>query len=325
MRCPVALISCGGRRSARLTVMPITERVLIRQYGQTAAAGNAALFVGAGLSRSAGYPDWSELLDTPRQQADIPNSVTDLPLVAEYYVRNVPGGREALESHVLESLSRIDASPGPGHANLIRLPVDDIWTTNYDCLIEHASEAADRGLSVVTSERDFRQRSTSGRRLVKMHGSMPRTAGQSWVEQPTITRKDYEEYEITHQRTWAALRAAYLTRSFLFLGFSFLDPNIEVLLRLARTIGDIAAPEHYTVLKRPEPEEERRSFELRVQDLEYSGIAVTIIESYDDLDPLLARLVRRTRTALNNRRAFRGLAGWVCETFRHAGYERARA
>ena len=59
---------------------------------------------------------------------------------------------------------------------------------------------------------------------------------------------------------------------------------------------------------------------LEVLGVLIPGMIITI-----EVLALLAPAATLTRTALNNRRAFRGLAGWVCETFRHAGYERARA
>ena len=274
----------------RVPHMPVLQRELIAKYGAAVTSGTAALFVGAGLSRSSGYPDWEQLLQGPRTLAEIPGSITDLPLVAEYFQRNIPGGREALDMHVLDELRKVNAQPGAGHRLLARLPIEDFWTTNYDCLIE----GADDGLKVVYSEDDLRERRAGRRRLVKMHGSTDVTAS-AWRQKPILTRGDYERFEDRHPRTWAALRAAYLTRSFLFLGFSFADPNIELLLRLARGLGDLTAPEHFTVLRRPTDADKVREHELRVQDLENSGIAVCEIESYDDLVPLLGKLVRRTR------------------------------
>jgi hypothetical protein len=271
--------------------MPVSQRELIAKFGAAPTGGNAAIFVGAGLSRGRGYPDWKDLLAVPRDQARIPDTIKDLALVAEYYQRNVAGGRDALNMHVLRELEKARAEPGEGHHLLARLPIDDFWTTNYDCLIE---ESAAVGLSVVYSESDLARRGAGRRRLVKMHGST-NPEGTAWVEKPVLTRSDYEGYEAKHPRMWAALKATYLTRSFLFLGFSFADPNIELLLRLARGLGELTSPEHFTALSRPREPNEIREHDLRVQDLETSGIAVYEIKDYYELNPLLRKLVRRTR------------------------------
>jgi hypothetical protein len=134
-----------------------------------------------------------------------------------------------------------------------------------------------------------------------MHGSIRPGPPPEWASEPVASRSDYERYELDRPRTWALLRATYATRSFLFLGFSFADPNVEVLLRLARSHGLASGDRHLTVIRRPREDDERdgpdgvRLHEL-VRDLEASGIAVHEIAEYGDLVPLLAALVRRTRS-----------------------------
>jgi hypothetical protein len=275
--------------------MSLSERDLLRQYGEAATAGNAALFIGAGLSASAGYPGWTKLLKEPRKQARIPDSLQDLPLVAEYIVQSLPGGRETLEHHILSALGAVPTSPSAGHQYIAELPISDIWTTNYDPLVE---EAIPEATPVYRDEDLLERRRLGPRRVVKMHGSIRRGSPPRWEERPVITRRDYESYEVDHPRLWAALKATYLTKSMLFLGFSFTDPNIEILLRLSRSLLDVGAPEHFTVLRRPTAPGDVRLHELRVEDLQKSGVAVTEIEEYDELIPLLRSLVRRTRPRL---------------------------
>jgi hypothetical protein len=93
---------------------------------------------------------------------------------------------------------------------------------------------------------------------------------------------------------WAALTAAFLTRSLLFIGFGFEDPNVEVFLRLARRL-EWGAPEHFAVLRRPDSDGDLMLHRHRVEDLERSGVGVVEIAHFDELVPLLARLVRRCR------------------------------
>jgi len=272
--------------------MSISERELLRLYGGAVTAGNATLFVGAGLSLDAGLPTWEALLADMRQRADIPPLLRDLPLVAQYIVQNVAGGREALESDILHKLSSAGPRESVGHGWLAELPVDEIWTTNYDNLMERALPSA----TVIASDDDLKERQRpSRRRILKMHGSLSLAQPPSWRQPPVITRRDYEEYEASHPRLWAALKAAYLTRSMLFLGFSFADPNIELLLRLSRLLN-AGASEHFTVLRRPSEPEQERMHELQVKDLERSGVAVYEIADFAELEPFLRRLLRRTRS-----------------------------
>lgn len=269
--------------------MTVTSQQLLDQFGRAALAGNAGIFVGAGLSKAASalFPDWNELVEPMRADAQIPASVTDLPLVAEYYERH--SGRAKLERRVATAVGGVKASVSRGHELLAELPVSEIWTTNYDRLVETALP----GATVVTDEEGLANRLRSGRRrVIKLHGGLSERG--TWEVSPVLTRGDYERYEQTHPRMWAALTASFLTRSLLFIGFGFEDPNVDVFLRLARRL-DWGAAEHFAVLRRPKRNVDLMLHRHRVRDLERSGVGVVEMNDFGDLVPLLGLLVRRCR------------------------------
>lgn len=276
----------------RVRAVPSSEQDLLNEFGRAVLTHNAALFVGAGMSRVAApdSPDWVKLIEPFRRRGHIPDDLKDLPLVAQYFVQHPEGNRRQLELHVARELSSIRPSRLAGHERLAALPISEIWTTNYDQFLEAVLPAA----QVVVRDEDLADRRTAwDRRIIKMHGGLD--ARGAWAAPPVITREDYETYELTHPRMWAALTATFLTRSVLFLGFSFSDPNVEVLLRLARTRLRLGGPEHFTVFHQPNNQVDRELFTHRVRDLERSGVAVLSIETHEELIPLLDRLVRRTR------------------------------
>lgn len=269
--------------------MSIAAVDLIDEFGRAAEMGNAAVFVGAGLSQGVGMPGWRELLQGPADLARVPLG-EDLALSAEYLTLSGQVAREQLDDHILRMLVEARAIPGAAHRFLDRLPVDQIWTTNYDTLIEDACA----GSKVVVDDDDVTKVGSARRSVVKIHGSL---SDAGWVRPPIITRRDYETYQQTHPRMWALLRATYLSRTMLFLGFSFADPNIGVLLQLARTLGTSVGDRHMTVMARPDAskQDDCRLHDLRVRDLEDSGVRVHEIDDYPKLDQLLESLVRRTR------------------------------
>ena len=57
---------------------------LIASFGQYVDNREATVLVGAGLSRDAGYPDWSGLLEKVRDALQLPD-LDDLPLLAQYH------------------------------------------------------------------------------------------------------------------------------------------------------------------------------------------------------------------------------------------------
>lgn len=268
--------------------MPISATDLVQQFGAAAESHNGCVFVGAGLSRAAGYPDWAGLVRPLRRTAKVPSTIRDLPLVAEYFENGVPGGRDRLEASIAEALLAVQVDPTAGHRQLARLPIDTFWTTNYDPLLELAVGDA----TLITTEADLHGRDIGHRRVIKLHGSL---GAAGWSVPPVISRSDFETYARRHPRMWAALEATYLTQAMLFLGFSFDDPNVEVLLRLARTSLDLSAPEHFTILRLPTSSVDLAAHVHRVRDLERSGVAVCEIVSFAELEPILSALARRTR------------------------------
>jgi SIR2-like domain len=222
--------------------MPIEPFQLVEDYGEAVLSGNAALFIGAGISQGAGLPGWGALLDPIRVGCNVPEH-HDLPLVAEYIVNEATDGRRAIEDHILAELSKTSMRPARSHRLISLLALREVWTTNYDPLIEKAMAAADIDVAVAFDENTIRAiASNHARTVIKMHGSI--NAELKWVAPPIITRTDYEQYDSQHPRMWTVLRASYLSRSMLFMGFSFTDPNVDILLRLARTLGTAGGDRH---------------------------------------------------------------------------------
>lgn len=274
-----------------------TRPELLSAFGTACDNGNAAVFVGAGLSRDAGLPSWERLLEAPRSEMSLPATLEDYPLLAEYLATDPQYGRQKLMAHLLSKLRTTDATPIPeAYTRIARLPIDQIWTTNYDSLIERALTG--QRPTVIATDDEIRQIGSSRRSVIKMHGSIDDIADvPRWAEEPVITRSDYERYEMIRPRTWALLRATYMSRTFLFLGFSFTDPNIEVLQRLARLSDTASRDRHFAVMRRPDNSkpDEQRLYDLRARDLEASGVRVHTIDDYGDIDLILEALVRRTR------------------------------
>lgn len=275
-------------------IVPITRRDLIELFGSACDLGSAGVFVGAGLSSAAGLPGWEELLETPRAASIIPLMKHDLPLMAEYILLEPTYSRARLEQHILDETLAAGVDATDSHRSLARLDVDQVWTTNYDPLIERADPTA----LVISSDDDVRLIGTARKTIIKMHGSInPYGPKPEWADPPVITRSDFETYEDQHRRLWALLRASYLSKTLLFLGFSFADANIEILQRLARRHGTATRDRHITVLKTPDGSDtdDLRRHNLKVRDLESSGVLVHEVAEYDDLPLLLTELVRRTR------------------------------
>lgn len=270
-------------------------------YATALGQGDAALFVGAGMSRPAGFVDWRGLLRELAEDLGLDiDRESDLIAVAQYHV-NTAGGRARLNQAIMDEFTK-DAVPSDAHEIVARLPIKTIWTTNYDTLIEDAFRAAGKRLDVKDVARSIAV--TMPRRdgvLYKMHGDI-RDPGKA-----VLTKEDYETYSLTRQPFATALEADLLTKTFLFLGFSFTDPNLDYVLARIRGLLGEHQREHFCLMRPPgdEPgrgedraewEYARRKFDLRVADLRRYSIQTVLVEDHADIPKILAELDRRVRT-----------------------------
>jgi NAD-dependent SIR2 family protein deacetylase len=115
----------------------ITKEQLLRDFSKAIINDEAALFIGAGMSVGAGFVDWRGLLRGIA--VDLKLNVDeehDLIALAQYeYNRN--NNRSRLNRKIVEEF-RDRATLSDNHRWIARLPIDTIWTTNYDKLLEAA-------------------------------------------------------------------------------------------------------------------------------------------------------------------------------------------
>ncbi len=259
---------------------------LIARFGYYVEQRDATLLVGAGLSQSAGYPDWHGLLRPVQDDLDL-GDMDDLALVAQYYA-NQHSVSELNERIRQELQGCTDATPQVSHRLLAKLPLTEIWTTNYDDLIERAiGDTAD----LYVDDSDLAQpRSASGCRVYKMHGSVCRTTTPL-----IIARDQFDQYPHSHQRFWALLQATFLTKSFLFLGFSFDDPNFMQVFKAARRTRDDIRRQHFALIRPPRDPHKISQFEHWRNDLLDVGVTVAALDEYDEIETHLRQLVVRCR------------------------------
>jgi hypothetical protein len=276
---------------------PSTEqRRFIRRYAQAIASGDVAIFAGAGLSRAAGYVDWKGLLREIANDLKLDiDRETDLIAVAQYHL-NERRSRARIHQAIVDELSSI-AEPTRGHDILARLPMPAVWTTNYDQLLERAFEKAGKIVDLKLTQENLAQ-TKRGRDVVvyKMHGCV------SQPQDAVVTKDDYEQYESKRPLFVESLKGDLISKTFLFLGFSFTDPNIEYILSRVRVLlgtnirdhfcimRSLERPRHFAGRKKAEYEYEHRRLSLRQSDLHRFGIETVWIDEYDDAPLLLEAL-----------------------------------
>ena len=278
--------------------MAVTKNELIRNYTKAIREGNAALFGGAGLSRPSGYVDWKGLLKP--LAADINLDVEkehDLLSVAQYY-RNKRGTRTSINQVIMDAFSK-DVATNENVRIVTRLPIFTYWTTNYDEEIENGIKAANRNPDV-KSESD--QLSTMKRDrdaiVYKMHGDVNRPA------KAVLTKEDYELYEYSRPLFRTALKGDLVSKVFLFIGFSFEDPNLDYILAQIHSLLGENVPEHYCFFKRvqesdyEDPKEygyDKAKQEMQEENLRKYGIQSVFVDEYIEITEILREIEKASK------------------------------
>jgi hypothetical protein len=277
-----------------MTTDAISEAVLIREYTRELHNKNAAVFAGAGLSMGSGYVDWRGLL---RQLiADLgldADKEHDLVTLAQYHCNQAGGSKAALTQTIFDYF-KPTKTPTPNHRILASLPIYTYWTTNYDKLIETALADAKKvpdvkyTLKHLSITRQYRDVS-----VYKMHGDVDHPADA------VISKDDYESYPLRMSAFVSALRGDLVEKTFLFLGFSFTDPNIDYILSRVRVQYEQHQRHHYCVLKRISKEtgESDADFKYRqlkqdyfIRDLKRFAVHTVLIDDYGQLNALLQKI-----------------------------------
>ena len=271
----------------------------LREYGQALRDGEAAAFVGAGLSRGAGFVDWKALLQEFAGDLHLDLEVEhDLTLVAQYHLNREPArSRERLHAKLVDEFSR-GVALSPAHEALAKLPLDLVWTSNYDSLVEEAFRTLGRRVRVKKSSKSFVEAGAKAETTVfKLHGDLtdPNTV--------VITRDDYRNYARRYPGFRDRLRSDLSERTFLFLGFSFSDPHLDLVLNELRLSFEEDQRQHFVVMRK-EPMGRRRTKrygyarnrqELKIEDLSTFGIRTLLVDEFEEVALLLRDLDRQFR------------------------------
>lgn len=239
-----------------------------RRLAEKASRGELALFVGAGVSASAGLPLWGELLQKLAEKVGMSQGERGAlgrlnPLDQAGIIEKRLDGPEGLQQALRDLFTRSHYSLA--HGLLAALPVHEVVTTNYDQLFEFAWAALRRRASVLPYEID----PGADRWMLKMHGCV------SHAEDLVLTREDVIGYERRHTALAGVVQALLITRHMLFVGFSLNDDNFHriaaAVRRVVRPAGRDTDPKSFgtaVVLERNPLIEE-----LWGRDLEWVGMA----------------------------------------------------
>lgn len=205
-----------------------------REYGQ------ASVMIGAGFSRNAEkvypnvplFPLWGEIAgqmfdklypinnfsskaDYDWEKSKMLSGSLVLRLASEY---EFSFGRLAVDDLLIETIPDNSYQPGQLHRLILSLPWSDVFTTNYDTLLERTQPFIhERKYDVIRTIQEIPGRMKP--RIVKLHGSFP--AHRPFI----LTEDDFRTYPTQFSPFVNMVQQSMMENAFCLVGFSGDDPN----------------------------------------------------------------------------------------------------
>lgn len=203
--------------------------------------GAASVMIGAGFSKNADVvddetsaPNWEELAmamfevlyQKPEDEAEIKNwevkkirktSGKNVLKLAEEYKSVF--GRNKLNKFIEANINDEMYIPGDLHKKLLSLNWRDVFTTNYDTLLERTIDKINVKFNykILTSQNDLP--GSTHPRIIKLHGSVD--SAKHYI----ICEEDYRTYPVQFAPLVNTVQQAMLETQLCLIGFSGDDPN----------------------------------------------------------------------------------------------------
>ncbi len=203
----------------------------IKKYSQM---NKLSIFVGAGVSKLAGYPSWNELVEematdigyisNTNQNSSVKFSPEELLKIPQmYYIEK----NDSEYKSKVQGILGVKRYPTEVHYKILALNPNHILTTNYDTLIEETSVAFGKNYSVINSDKVVSKTITSNY-IVKVHGDL--------TEGFVLKEEDYLNYEVDYILTDNLIKTIFATNLVIFIGYGLNDYNIKLILNWVRRI-----------------------------------------------------------------------------------------
>ena len=242
-----------------------------------------SVFIGAGLSKSCGMPEWGELVEPYSRELGLDSINLPYSRIMQYCLNDKAEYSLFKSDFLIKSNS---CKPNVTHRLIARLNLPRIWTTNYDGLIENAYDDECLSYQIVASDDDIFSLDYNKNQIIKMHGSLTTIKTTDIV----LTESEYENYIYYRRGIYQLLQNDIKIKSILYLGFSFDDINIRRVVSSVwnqKEFGSVS----YLFTVPPKDKENQAYYKLWSEDLSRYNIKVVEIQSYSEIETFLYKLL----------------------------------
>jgi hypothetical protein len=205
----------------------------IQNIRQAMLANKLVIFAGAGISVDSGVPLWNSLKESLKADlTDVEHEHDNLKVPQLYFIER---GHKEYYDKLRQVLQPGKQLPNGIHKAILELEPEHIITTNFDDLLEKEVDRQGRFYFVVRRDQEV-----SNRLIIKMHGDFTH-------ENLVLKEDDFLEYERKFPLIERTVQGLFASHTILFVGISFEDPNLKMILQKVRNILDTAIRPAYLI------------------------------------------------------------------------------
>lgn len=275
----------------------------LNQLTEQMKSDQVSVFAGAGVSVASGYVDWKNLLKPICKllRLDINGNLTE---IAQYYKNQY--NRQGLNDIIFNEFAKLPKN-NKNVMWLAKLPIKEYWTTNYDDVIEKELEKQDKSVQIIKNQELLKYHNPKYKAILyKMHGD------KEDPDDAVLTKEDYETYDEKRPLFTKLLAVELVRKTFLFIGFSFNDPNLERILSLAKSsLNSKNLRRHYCFMRKVQITDylnsdniissqmvdkyvkDTKYQELRIADMENYGISTILVDDFNQITIMLEYLYKK--------------------------------
>ncbi len=204
------------------------------------AARRCVLFLGAGVSKNSKNArgerpkDWVEylrslavLIPDAGKKAEVEGCIDEWDLLTACELARMHLRPDIFKRHLLAEFSDKAFEPAEIHDSIIKIDSRFVLTTNFEKLYENRANQIQQNTVIVKNYYDpdvadvFRR---SQRAVLKIHGTIDSP------DQTIFTRSSYARARTEYAHFYSLLDALFSTHTFVFLGASMKDPDLQMVM-----------------------------------------------------------------------------------------------
>ena len=180
------------------------------------------IFVGAGISKSSGLPDWESLMNMIRDELETDEK--DYLKLAQFYYNHLKDNKS--DEKYYRKLSEFipkDKKPSVIHELIFKLKPKNIITTNWDNLLEISAKNQILIYETISKDEDL-IKSDLHNYIIKMHGDIDN-------KNIVFKEEDYIDYSKKFPIIENYVKSILSTNVTLFMGYSYSDINLKYIIK----------------------------------------------------------------------------------------------